>query len=214
MVMAREAIADRGIWTAKKRYILNVHNNEGVQYAEPKLKIMGIEAIKSSTPQIVRDKLKEVFKILVNGNEEETQRFIEDFKIEFKKQPPENISFPRSANNVNQFKDKHTVYKKGTPIHIRGSILYNKLLNDRDLTNKYELISGGDKIKFVYLKVPNSIMENIISFPEVLPKEFKLHNYIDYDLQFAKTFTEPMKIIMDAIGWKVEKVASLEDFFV
>tara|TARA_Y100000996_G_scaffold258170_1_gene203206 strand:- start:2039 stop:4543 length:2505 start_codon:yes stop_codon:yes gene_type:complete len=214
MVMAREAIADRGIWTAKKRYILNVHNNEGVQYAEPKLKIMGIEAIKSSTPQIVRDKLKEVFKILVNGNEEATQRFIEDFKIEFKKQPPENISFPRSANNVNQFKDKHTVYKKGTPIHIRGSILYNKLLNDRDLTNKYELISGGDKIKFVYLKVPNSIMENIISFPEVLPKEFKLHNYIDYDLQFAKTFTEPMKIIMDAIGWKVEKVASLEDFFV
>ena len=212
--MAREAIADRGIWTAKKRYILNVHNNEGVQYAEPKLKIMGIEAIKSSTPQIVRDKLKEVFKILVNGNEEATQRFIEDFKIEFKKQPPENISFPRSANNVNQFKDKHTVYKKGTPIHIRGSILYNKLLNDRDLTNKYELISGGDKIKFVYLKVPNSIMENIISFPEVLPKEFKLHNYIDYDLQFAKTFTEPMKIIMDAIGWKVEKVASLEDFFV
>ena len=175
---------------------------------------MGIEAIKSSTPQIVRDKLKEVFKILVNGNEEATQRFIEDFKIEFKKQPPENISFPRSANNVNQFKDKHTVYKKGTPIHIRGSILYNKLLNDRDLTNKYELISGGDKIKFVYLKVPNSIMENIISFPEVLPKEFKLHNYIDYDLQFAKTFTEPMKIIMDAIGWKVEKVASLEDFFV
>ena len=214
MVMAREAIADRGIWTAKKRYILNVHNNEGVQYTNPKLKIMGIEAIKSSTPQIVRDKFKEVFKIIVNGNEEETQKFIEDFKTEFKNQPPENISFPRSANNVDQFKDKHRVYKKGTPIHIRGSILYNKMLNEGGLVNKYEPISGGDKIKFVYLKTPNVMMENIISFPEVLPKEFKLHDYIDYDLQFEKTFIEPMKIILDAIDWKVEKVSSLEDFFV
>jgi len=214
MVMAREAIADRGIWTAKKRYILNVHNNEGVQYTNPKLKIMGIEAIKSSTPQIVRDKFKEVFKIIVNGNEEETQKFIENFKTEFKKQPPENISFPRSANNVDQFKDKHRVYKKGTPIHIRGSILYNKMLNEGGLVNKYEPISGGDKIKFVYLKTPNVMMENIISFPEVLPKEFKLHDYIDYDLQFEKTFIEPMKIILDAIDWKVEKVSSLEDFFV
>ena len=214
MVMAREAIADRGIWTAKKRYILNVHNNEGVQYTNPKLKIMGIEAIKSSTPQIVRDKFKEVFKIIVNGNEEETQKFIEDFKTEFKNQPPENISFPRSANNVDQFKDKHRVYKKGTPIHIRGSILYNKMLNEGGLVNKYEPISGGDKIKFVYLKTPNVMMENIISFPEVLPKEFKLHDYVDYDLQFEKTFIEPMKIILDAIDWKVEKVSSLEDFFV
>ena len=175
---------------------------------------MGIEAIKSSTPQIVRDKFKEVFKIIVNGNEEETQKFIEDFKAEFKNQPPENISFPRSANNVDQFKDKHRVYKKGTPIHIRGSILYNKMLNEGGLVNKYEPISGGDKIKFVYLKTPNVMMENIISFPEVLPKEFKLHDYIDYDLQFEKTFIEPMKIILDAIDWKVEKVSSLEDFFV
>ena len=211
--MAREVIADRGVWTAKKRYILNVHNSEGVQYAEPKLKIMGIEAIKSSTPQIVRDKFKEVFKIIMSGNEKETQDFIFEFKKEFRQLPAEDVAFPRGVTSVSDWSDRKNIYKKGTPIHVRGSLLYNKYVKSNKLTKAYELITGGDRIKFLYLKVPNSIKENVIAFPDVLPKELKLHNYINYDLQFEKTFIEPLNFILNAVGWTAKEQATLDEFF-
>jgi len=213
MVMKREGIADRGVWTAKKRYILNVHNNEGVQYAEPKLKIMGIEAIKSSTPEVVRDKFKEVFKIIMSGSERETQDFISQFKSEFKQLPPEQVSFPRGTNKISEWSDRKLTYKKGTPIHVRGALLYNKYIKSMKLTNKYEIINNGDRVKFTYLRLPNSIRENVISFPDVLPEELKLHRYVDYDLQFEKTFIEPLNFILHAVGWHSEEQASLDDFF-
>ena len=213
MEMSREAIADRGIWTAKKRYILNVHNNEGVQYAEPKLKIMGIEAIKSSTPEIVRGKFKEAFKIIISGDEKQTQDFIQTFKNEFKSLPAESVSFPRGVTNITEWKDRKMIYKKGTPIHVRGSLLYNKYLKEYRLEEKYELVNNGDRIKFCYLKLPNKIRENVIAFPEHLPKELGIDRYIDYDLQFDKTFVEPLKAILDAVGWNVEDQMTLEEFF-
>ena len=213
MEMGREVIADRGIWTAKKRYILNVHNSEGVQYTEPKLKIMGIEAIKSSTPEVCRDKFKEIFKILISGSEEDAQAYITNFKSNFKTLPAEQVAFPRSVSNITDWSDRKTIYKKGSPIHVRGSLLYNKLVKDNKLTKKYELIQNANRIKFCYMKMPNPIHENVVAFPEVLPPELKLDHYIDYDLQFDKTFVEPLKLILDAIGWTPEPVASLDEFF-
>lgn len=213
MEMGREVIADRGIWTAKKRYILNVHNSEGVQYAEPKLKIMGIEAIKSSTPEVCRDKFKEIFKILISGSEEDAQAYIKSFRETFRSLPPEQVAFPRSVSNITDWSDRKSIYKKGTPIHVRGSLLYNKILKDEKLTKKYEAVTNGSRIKFAYMKMPNRIQENVIAFPDVLPKEFQLTHYVDYDKQFEKTFVEPLKLILDAIGWTPEPVASLDDFF-
>ena len=214
MVMAREGISDSGIWTAKKRYILNVHNNEGVQYKEPKLKIMGIEAIKSSTPEIVRNKFKKAFNLIISGTEAETQKFIQDFRNEFKTLAPEQVAFPRRVSNITDWYDRKTIYKKSCPIHVRGSLLFNKYVKSNNLQNKYELITNGNRIKFCYLKLPNPIKENVISFQEALPKELKLHNYVDYDLQFEKTFIEPLNLILHSIGWTAEEQTTLEDFFV
>ncbi|MEK9696345.1 MAG: DNA polymerase domain-containing protein, partial [Candidatus Poseidoniales archaeon] len=213
MEMGREVIADRGIWTAKKRYILNVHNNEGVQYAEPKLKIMGIEAIKSSTPEVCRDKFREVFKVIISGSETDTQDFIKRFKEEFRSMSPERVAFPRSVSNITDWSDRKSIYKKGTPIHVRGSLLYNKLIKDNKLQKRYELVANGNRIFFTYMKLPNPMQENVMAFPDVMPEEFKLNNYIDYDKQFDKTFVEPLKLILDAVGWTPEPVATLDEFF-
>ena len=214
MVMAREAIADRGIWMAKKRYILNVHNNEGVQYAKPKIKMMGIEAVKSSTPQVCRNAMNKMFEIIVTGDEEKTQDAIAMFKKHFFTLPAEEVSFPRGVRNITSFRDSERIYSKGCPIHVRGSLLYNHYLKRHALDNKYELIHDGDKIKFAYLMIPNSIQENVIAFPLSLPKELELNKYIDYQKQFQKTFLDPIEMILGAIGWKSEPVVSLEDFFV
>jgi DNA polymerase elongation subunit (family B) len=213
MQMKRENIADRGIWTAKKRYILNVWDSEGVRYEEPKLKMMGIEAVKSSTPAPCRAMIKDALKLMMNGTEEDVIDFIEQSRKKFKTLPPEEISFPRSASDVVKYQAHSTIYAKGTPIHIRGALLYNHYVKMHKLDNKYSLIQNGEKIKFCYLKKPNIIHENIISFIQDFPHEIGLDKYIDYDLQFDKAFLEPLKIILDAIGWSVEKTVNLELFF-
>ena len=213
MFMKRENIADRGIWTAKKRYILNVWDSEGVRYEEPKLKMMGIEAVKSSSPAPCRTMIKDALKIMMNGTEEDVIHYIDECRKKFKSLPPEDISFPRSASNVEKYKAHSTIYAKGTPIHIRGALLFNHYVKKHKLDNKYSLIQNGEKIKFCYLKKPNIIHENIISFIQDFPHEIGLDKYIDYDLQFEKSFLEPLKIILDAIGWNVEKTVNLELFF-
>ena len=213
MGMKREAIADRGIWTAKKRYILNVLDNEGVRYANPKIKVIGIEATKSSTPAPVREALKEIFKVIVSGNESKVQTAISQFKDYFNTLPPNEIAFPRGVSNLTQYRDSATIYSKGTPIHVRGSLLYNHEIKDKALEKLHSLINNGDKIKFIYLKTPNPIKENVIAFPDFLPKELGLEKYVDYELQFKKTFLDVIDPILNAIGWSSEKISTLEDFF-
>ena len=213
MFMKRENIADRGIWTAKKRYILNVWDSEGVRYEEPKLKMMGIEAVKSSTPAPCRAMIKDALKLMMNATEEDVQKFIEDCRTKFRKLPPEDIAFPRTANNLQKYKAYATIYEKGTPIHIRGSLLYNHYVKQKKLDNKYSAIGNGEKVKFLYLKKPNIIQENVISFIQDFPHELGLDMYIDYDLQFDKSFVEPLRTILNAIEWSVEKTATLDSFF-
>ena len=213
MVMAREVIAEKGIWTGKKHYVLNVWNNEGVQYEEPKLKIQGIEAVRSSTPAVCRDLIKNTVKKILESDEKTVQSIIAEERIKFQELPAEDVAFPRSANNLDKYVDGSLVYRKGTPIHIRASLLHNYHIDKLDLGNVHEKIYSGEKIKFLYLRKPNTLYENVVAFKTVLPDEFKIRDYVDYDLQFDKAFVEPIKTILDAVGWKVEKIATLEDFW-
>jgi DNA polymerase elongation subunit (family B) len=212
--MKREGLCDKAIWTAKKRYILSVWNNEGVQYEKPKKKVMGLEMVKSSTPSSCREKLREAVDVIFDKDESTIQQFIKDFRKEFETLPLSDISFPRGLNGLVKYADKRSIYGSGTPIHVRGALVYNHFLNTNGLATKYPLINNGEKLKFVFLKEPNTIQSNVISFPQGgIPEEFALSKYIDYNTQFEKAFLDPLKIILDSIGWKTEKTASLEDFF-
>jgi DNA polymerase elongation subunit (family B) len=213
MEMKREGLSNKGIWTAKKRYILNVYNNEGVAYKEPQMKVMGLEMIKSSTPAAIREKMKEAISIMMSGTENDIHKFIVNFREEFKALPPEDISSPRGCNGLAKYASSLSMYEKGTPIHVKGAILYNHHLKEKGLTKKYPLIQEGEKLKYSYLKMPNPFKDTVISFPGRLPKEFGLHDYIDYDTQFEKAFIEPVKVILDCMKWNIEEQSTLEGFF-
>ena len=217
MFMKREVIADKGIWTAKKRYILNAWDVEGVRYKEPSLKIMGIEAVKSSTPAPCREKIKEALKIIMSGDEKELNDFIQDFRKEFTSLPVEDIAFPRSVNGLSKFRDSASIYRKGCPMHIKGSLVYNHMINEKRLTHKYPAIQDGDKIRFIQLRQPNPLGVNVISFITKVPKELDIHKYIDYDTQYEKAFVEPLTFITDNIQWNIDRSygtqTSLEAFF-
>jgi len=213
MVMKREVLAEVGIWTGKKHYILNVHNSEGVQYDEPKLKIMGIEAVKSSTPEPCRNALKEAMKIMMNGTEDDVINYIENFKTEFKTLPAEEVSFPRSVKGLAKYHDAASIYQKSTPIHVKGSLIYNKILQNKRLTRKYPKIQEGEKIKFAYLKEPNPTGDTVIAMLNALPDEFELKPYIDYEKQFSKAFLDPIIGILNVIGWEHERKTNIMEFF-
>jgi hypothetical protein len=233
MQMKREVIADKGIWTAKKRYILNAHDVEGVRYKEPQLKIMGIEAVKSSTPAPCRQKIKDALKIIMSGDEKMLNTFIQEFREEFMNLPPEDIAYPRSVNGVKKYTEegqssidlesgkRHTIlknmFKSRAPIHVKGAILYNHLVDKNKLSHKYPYIQEGDKIKFLHMKEPNVYQSSAMSFITEMPKELDFHDKIDYTLQFEKSFIEPLKFITDKILWRIDQTygtqGTLEDFF-
>jgi DNA polymerase elongation subunit (family B) len=211
--MKREAIAEKGLWTGKKRYILSVHNSEGVSFKEPKIKITGIESVRSSTPDVVRKKIEECIAIIMKGDQDKLHKFIENFEKDFEKMTIEDIGRPVGANNLLKYSDSRSVYRKGTPQQVKGALIYNHLIEKMELDKKYPLINEGEKIKTIYLREPNKCGTNCISFIDNLPKEFELENKIDYETQFEKTFLKPMKTILEAIGWTHEKVSTLEDLF-
>ena len=213
MDFKREVIADKGIWVAKKRYALNVYDNEGVRYREPKLKVMGLEIVRSSTPAPVRASLKEAVKLCLTSSEEALQECVSRTWKEFSAMPPEMIAFPRGCNNLEKYTDAASIYAKGTPIQVRGALMYNFLLKEKRLHNKYEPIKDGDKIKFLYLKEPNHIGENCLAFNAKLPPEFDAHRYVDYELIFEKAFIDPLKKLAETINWNTRPVATLEDLF-
>lgn len=213
MSMKREKITNKTLFIAKKRYILNTLNSEGTHYEEPKISVTGLESVRSSTPEICRDKMKKMFKLVMNEDEETVQAFIAEFKEEFKNYPADEIGKTSGTDDIEKYMDKQRLYKSGCPIHVRGAILFNDFIKRKGLEKKYQPIISGDKVKLVYLKLPNPVRENVIAFSGMLPKEFELEQYIDYETQFEKVFLKPMDTIVNAVGWSTEKISTLDDFF-
>jgi len=217
MLMEREVIADNGIFLAKKRYMLNVIDNEGVRFSEPKIKMMGIEAIKSSTPKVCREEMKTLIRTLLTGTEEDAQEMVEQFRTQFYQLDPEDVGIPRGVTSVRKYSNRDTIFGKGTPINSKAALVYNHTLRQRKLNMTYPPITDGDKLKYLYMKQPNSFGSNVkvFGFPHTVPNEFKaeLKQYIDYPLQFQKSFLDPVMMIFKAIGWNPEPVASLDAFF-
>lgn len=209
----REIIADRGVWLAKKRYAVNVYNSEGVSYNPPKLKIMGMEIVRSSTPEPVRKALKEAVSIALTKNESTLRQYVGDIECNWNELSPEAIAFPRGINGLADYRDTNSIFRKSTPMHVRGALIYNHLITSKNLEKQYQLIREGDKIKFVYLREPNPLGSHVISFIGEIPPEFKLDNYIDYDKMFEKSFLEPLNSLLSCIGWRIKEQASLEGLF-
>lgn len=212
MFMKRENIANKAIWTAKKRYIMNVFDSEGVRYEDPKLKMMGIEAVRSSTPSIIREYIKKALNVIMEKDESAIIDFIQEHREKFRKLSFEDVAFPRGCKGLGKYMDASSIYRKGTPIHVRGALMYNHLINNKKI-DRVQPIQDGDKVKFCYLKLPNPSRENVIAAPNTLPRQLGLNAYIDYDMQYNKSFVEPMKTILDAMGWEIERRQTLEDFF-
>ena len=213
MVMKLEKSADVGVWVAKKRYFLRVYSSEGVQYAEPKLKVTGLELVKSSTPQVCRKKLKDSLNIILDGDQTQINEYVNQFKTEFESLDTGSIGRPSGINGLKTYRDKTNICKKGTPMHVRGALWYNHLIDQYGLSKTYEKILDSDKVKVIFLRTPNPINQNVISIKDKIPSEFGLEKYIDYDMQFEKVFTDPLQIMLEPIGWKLNNSANLEDFF-
>lgn len=209
----REAIADTGVWVAKKRYALNVYDMEGVRLKEPELKVLGFEIVRSSTPAPVRENLKKAVNLILTGTEKQVQEFIAQFEKEFRAMDPEAIAFPRGVNGLSKYSASATIYKKGCPMHVRASLLHNFHVKRKGLDKKYEAIYEGAKIKFVYLSEPNTIGEDAIAFMGELPKELGLHQYVDYTRMYESSFLKPIESILEPIGWSAREVFTLDDLF-
>lgn len=201
----REVIADKAVWTAKKRYIMNVYDSEGVRFQTPNMKIMGLEAKKSSTPEVCQKALVECYRIIMEKDESALIKFVDKFKEVFKTLPIEEISFPISCSKVEEYEDPKLLYKSRTPINSKAAIIHNHLIRKSGLHTKYDLIKAGDKIMYALLYKHNPIMQDVIGFIDNLPEEFGLDKYVDVNRHFEKGFLSALEPLLEAIGWNHEK---------
>ena len=204
-----EICADTGIFIAKKRYVLRVREDEGTRFAldHPKIKTVGIEIARSSTPSWIRSKLKEAIPILLDKSFADVRTWFLKTKEEYMSQPVETLAISGAVTSLD-----YNIKDSSIPIGSRSVLVYNKFVEDNNLTNKYPLIPPGEKSKRLYLKTPNKFNSDTIAFtnPSFI-KEFK--DYIDYDKNFEKTFISPLSIMTTPLKYDITlKTDTLEDW--
>lgn len=213
--MVRDVITSNFLIKGKKRYIANVTDCEGLRYPEPRLKYVGIEVVRSSTPKFFKNRLIESCKLIMTSDNEALMAYVDSIRQDMLSELISDISIGTGVSDVHKYANSDLVcgYTKGTPIGCRAAIIYNKFILTNNLTSKYPLVESGDKIKYVYLKLPNTIKENVFGYIGNIPTESKLEKYIDYDLMLEKSFINPLTELLDIIGWSLSKVSTLDAFF-
>lgn len=208
--MKREAIAETALWTGKKRYAMNVWDNEGVRFDKPKMKITGLETKRSSVPEICRKALSDCLDIIMMQSEDELIAFVDAFKEKFFASSFYDIASPRGLNGLDKYHDPVSRWKSKCPFHVKGAIVFNEWVKDHKLEDKYAPISNGEKIKFIYLKTPNRLRSDVISCSAKVPDELNLHPLIDYKTQYEKTFLSPLKAIVSVAKWDIDRENTLD----
>ena len=221
----REIIADRFILLKKKKYLCRLRANEATVFPDdaPKIKAMGVELIKSSTPKFSIEHMSEALPILFDGTQKDLREWFEKCKTEFKNAPISDIVANMTVNCVDYDLRKNLAI----PINSRASLIYNEFIKKHNLEGSFNLIHAGDKIKYIYLKTPNTLGETIVNstgrsikktYPNVIAFiDYNfiqyIKDYIDYDTQFEKTLIKPLEFMANAINFTVkEKAMDLFDF--
>jgi len=210
--MKMEAVGS-GVFIAKKKYIMSIVHMEGVDYAEPEMKMTGVEAVKSSTPAPARKALTDCAQIIVTGSEDELIEYVDKFRKNWTSLPPDEIALPTSVNGIRKYHIEGNQYKLGCPMHIRAAINYNHWIQRKEIDMYYSDIKDGSKAKYIFLIKNNKTKENVIAFPNKLPKELDLHSKIDYNTQLERSFLSPLKIMLEPTKWSYERKANLMDLF-
>ena len=214
LIMKVEGISEKTIVAAKKRYISALWSNEGIFYDEIKIKIKGLEVVKSNIPKVCKDDIKECIKLILTKDVKYVRSFISSVREKFKNTYTlEEIAKPQGVGDLSKYISPTGNAMPGAQAHFRAAINYNKLIDKFNLERKYSKIYNNDKIKILYLKIPNIVGENVIGFKKEFPVEFNINKYIDIDEQFDSTFLKPLKIITDSIQWNISNTRTIDEAF-
>ncbi len=211
--MKRETIAERAIWRAKKKYVLLAWDIEEVRFKEPELKVTGLELVKGGTPEVCKTKMKEAIKLMLTSTESDLQGYIKKFRSEYDALQPEEIGMWKAVNVLDSYANADGSYAKGAQAQVRAAVVYNRMIAEAKLDDKYSPIHAGDKVQYWHLRKPNPARDDVIACSTILPRELGVDSYIDRDKQFDKSFVDPLKLVLDVIGWEATHTPNLGDFF-
>jgi DNA polymerase elongation subunit (family B) len=200
-----ESVARKGLWLAKKRYVLDKVYDLEKNGPTSKMVFKGLDVVRSSFPKAFREFMKNMFNdVLAGATKEKIDNDILTFKNSMPSMNYIDIAKNTSANNISTFSiDNNYTPKKGTPAHIKAALSYNKLLKYYKIENKYEKIFDGEKIKFVYLK-RNPLRVDSMAFRGYQdPSEILslIEEYIDYDSIFDKELKNKLEHVYDSLKW-------------
>lgn len=205
-VFKRECMTDVGVFLQKKRYVLRVLDDEGIP--TNKFKYTGVEVVRSTIPAPIKPYIKQIIETMLDTQNRSTTNdvFLEAYDT-FKSLPVEDYSFVMGLSDYEKYSTKCNgfVTCKGMPAHVKAAYHYNILLEKLNISNEYETIDTGDKVRFFYVNQPNKYGINAIAYKYYYPDEFKSIFEPDIEKMFEKIIFSIIERFYEAVSWKLSK---------